>query len=253
MADFRPAPRAKNALDNRKLNLTAPCPTPTGAGKTSTLTVNVFTAEKTGEPNPRITVFTRDPEDQGERNGYGKIQANLDPIVFMVVMEKLERVARGPVGTEDKVKMENKNYTFFGGKKSDAPQVVSEVQFGKDADGLVWISVTAQNRPRIKFPFGPNDFHTLFHTSGEQFSRAEASELWALAWIRLMRKMVPAFLVSDYKDIPYDPNAAGGRGGQGGGGGRQWNNNSGGQGGGGQQQRSAPPKVESTSDEDIPW
>ena len=109
--DFRPAPRPKNALDNRKLNLLAPCPT--APGKTSAMTTNVFTAEKTGEPNVRITVFTRDPEDQGERNGYGKIVANLDPIVFMAFLNKLESFANGPTDKEEKLKLEEKGYGFL--------------------------------------------------------------------------------------------------------------------------------------------
>jgi hypothetical protein len=252
MAEFRPAPRPKNALDNRKLHLTAPCPT--AAGKTSALTVQVFTAEKTGEPNPRITVFTRDPEDQGERNGYGKIQANLDPVVFYALMEKLRRIATGSVGKEDavpadgedKVKMENKNYIFPGGKKSETPVPVSEIQMGKDAEGVVWISVLAKDRPRIKFPFIPNQFHTLFHRTGEQYSKGEASELWALGWIRLMEQMIPPFLISDYKDIPYDPNNSnrGGGGNRGSYGGQNQ--------GGAAPQRQAAVAVE-TSDDDIPW
>jgi hypothetical protein len=250
MSDFRPAPRKKNALDNRKLHLSTPCPT--AKGKWSSFQVNVFTADKTGEPNPRITVFTNDPEDSGEKNGYGKIQANLDPVVFYALMEKLSDIVNGPIGTEDKVKCENKNFTFPGGKRSEEPSVVSEIHFGKDADGSCWISVTARDRPRIKFPFGPNDFHSLFHRGGEQFSKGESSVLWARGWIRLMTQLIPQFLISDWKEVVREQ-----QGGQGGGGGK-WNNNRGSGGGGGdrggyQKGNMSGGAAVDGADDDIPW
>lgn len=266
MSDFQRPPRKKNALDNRKLHLSAPCPT--AKGKWSSFQVNVFTAEKTGEPNPRITVYTRDPEDQGESKNYGKIQANLDPVVFMALMVKLRWICEGapntvaePIqaGAEDKVKMENKNFIFPGGRKSEEPVPVSEIHMGKDADGVVWISITAKDRPRIRFTFGPNQFHTLYHKTGEQFSKGEASVLWALGWIRLMEEMIPPFLISDYVDIPYDPNAAKGGGGgfqRGGGGGGGYNRGGGGGGGdrgGYQKGNMSGGGATETAEDDIPW
>jgi hypothetical protein len=250
MSDFRPAPRKKNALDNRKLYLSTPCPS--AKGKWSSFQVNVFTPEKTGEPVPRITVFTNDPEDSGEKNGYGKITANLDPVVFFALMGKLQKIIDGPDGVEDKVKCENKNFTFPGGKRSEEPTVVSELHFGKDVDGVVWISVTAQNRPRIKFPFGPNDFHTLFHRGGEQFSKGEASSLWAAGWVRLMSILVPHFLINDWKEVIREqPNGGGGggfqKGGQRGGGG------GGGDRGGYQKGNMSGGGDAAVADDDIPW
>lgn len=249
---FRAPPRPKNALDNRKLNLTTPCPT--APGKTSALQIGVFIQEKFGEPFVRMTCFTRDPEDQGERNDYGKIQAEFDPPVFYAFMEKLERIAKGPAGTEDKIKWEVKGITFFGGKRSDSPQVKAEVHFGKDADGTVWLSVFKPNRPRIKFPFGVTDFYNLVHKTGEQVSRSEMSELFCIGWIKTFQALLPTFLINQYKEVPWEPN--GGKGGQGGGQGgqRQWNNNGGGNGGGGgQQQQTRQVETVTASDDDIPW
>lgn len=57
MADFRPPPRIKNALDNRKLNLSAP--TPGAQGKYANLIWGII------NNNPRITVYTGDPSEEG--------------------------------------------------------------------------------------------------------------------------------------------------------------------------------------------
>ncbi|WP_186310586.1 hypothetical protein [Paraburkholderia sp. BCC1886] len=243
MSDFRPAPREKNAFDNRKLHLSTPCPT--AKGKYSSLQLNLF------KNNPRITVYTNDPDDQGADKQYGKITANLDAVVFMVFLQKLNSVLEAPAGTEDKVKIENKNFIFPGGKRSESPVVVSELHCGKDAEGVVWVSVTAKDRPRIKFPFGSNDFHAFFHKTGEQYSKGECSVLFAKGWIKLLEIMMAVMLCDNYVEPEKKPDqGGGGGGGQRNGGGnynRGGNSNYGGGGGGGSGGR------QETVDEDIPW
>ena len=56
--------RVKNALDNRKLFLTAPVPStdPEAKGKYSTLQWMLV------KNNPRMVVWTNDPADTGESN-----------------------------------------------------------------------------------------------------------------------------------------------------------------------------------------
>jgi uncharacterized membrane protein YgcG len=241
MSDFRKE-RKKIAFDNRKLHLSTPCPT--AKGKYSSLQVNLFSN------NPRITVYTNDPDDQGESKQYGKITANLDAQVFMVFLGALAKIIDGPAGQEDKVKIENKNFIFPGGKRSESPVVQSELHFGKDAEGVVWVSVTARDRPRIKFPFGKSDFHTLFHKTGEQYSNGEQSALFARGWVRLMENMLAHLLVTEYVEPEKKDNGGGNRNGGGGGynrnngGGGNRGNSYGGGGGGG--------STEEVSD-DIPW
>lgn len=193
---FQVTPRKKNALDHRKLNLSAPCPT--AQGKYSTLIWGVHAN------NPRLTVYTGDPEDSSERTGYGRIAANLDTPTFYAFVELLERISRGP---EDcKFKIENKNYTWFGGKRSEVPVVVSSLWVGKDKEGAVWISITAENRPIIKFYINIPDFHAMFHGDGTPFSKAETSTLFAIGYCALLRNMVSELLVKEYvEEAPKKP------------------------------------------------
>lgn len=197
MSDFKPAPRKKNALDHRKLNLTAPCPT--AQGKYSALIWGVYSN------NPRLTVYTGDPEDASERTSYGRITANLDTPTFFAFVEMLEAAAKSQ--TEIKQKIENKNYTWFGGKRSERPAVVSDLWVGKDKDGCVWISVLAENRPKIRFIIKPSEFYSLYHSDGTPFTKGEESSLYALGYCSILRNMVSNVLVNEYvEEVPKTPN-----------------------------------------------
>ena len=208
---FTPTPRKKNALDSKKLNLVAPCPT--APGKRSSLIWGVYSN------NPRLTVYTGDPEDSSERTGYGKIAANLDTPTFFAFIEMLEAAAKST--EECKQKIDNKGFTWFGGKRSEVPVVVNSLIVGKDAEGCVWVSVVADNRPIIKFFIGPSEFHVLYHSTGKPFSKAEASSLYAVAYCQLLRNMVGNVLVTEYtEEVAKKPfNQTGGNNNQNGGGG----------------------------------
>lgn len=220
--------RVKNALDNRKLNLSAP--TPGHQGKWSSL-IWGFHAN-----NPRITVWTNVPEDQTEKNGNGKIAANMDTPTMFALLNLLNKAvaSAGPV----RYKIENKNFIFPGGKRSEKPVVVSETWIGKDDEGCVFISVTARDRPKIKFVFGSSDFHHLFNQSGEPMSKGEVSVIYAEGYSRILEGIVCNLSVTNYEEPkPKEDRGGGGGGGYnrggGGGGGSYGGNRGGGNSGGG--------------------
>lgn len=195
---FQRAPRKKNALDNRKLSLSAPCPT--AQGKKSSLIWGVYSN------NPRITVYTGDPEDTTD---YGRITANIDITNFYALIEMLETVAKNPGECKDK--MDNKGFTWFGGKRSELPVVLNSILVGKDADGSVWISVIADKRPMIKFYIMPNDTTSLYHGDGRPYTKAEASSLFALGYCQILRSLVSIVLVNEYiEEAPKKPYVPGG-------------------------------------------
>ncbi len=215
--DFRPVERVKNALDNRKLNLSTKCPA--DQSKWSSLIWGLYSN------NPRITVYTNDPGDTGPDKGYGKISANLDLPIFAAFLVQLDKIIDGP--NDVKFSIENKNFIFPGGKRSEKPVVVNTLWFGKNADGVVWISVVARERPKIQFKFGGdgNSFHNFTHGDGTAFSAGEWSQLQAKGYVRILENMVPTIAAANYVEPPKKDAPAGG-GGYGGG------NRSGGGGGG---------------------
>ena len=183
-------PRKKIALDNRKLSLFAPCPS--AAGKIASL------AWRLVSNNPRITVYTNDPADMTEKNSNGLIAAALDAPVFFLLMKLIYKIIDSPNGTKEKI--ENKNYIFPGGKRSDKPVIVSEIIVGKDDDGVVFLSVVAydKTRPRIKFELVPSEFHSLYHQNGQQFTKAEASELYARGYVQCLEGLMTHLLVTEW-------------------------------------------------------
>lgn len=203
-------PRKKIALDNRKLSLFAPCPS--APGKTASLSWRLVSN------NPRITVYTNDPADMTEKNGNGLIAAALDAPIFFMLMRLMYNIIDAAPGTKEKI--ENKNFIFPGGKRSEKPVVVSEIIVGKDDDGVVFISVVAydKQRPRIKFELLPSEFHSLYHQNGQQFTKGEASALYARGYIQCLEGLMSHLLVTEWvepekKDNGNNRNGGGNRGG----------------------------------------
>lgn len=204
--------RKKNALDNRKLGLSTKCPT--DSSKWSSLMWGIYTNQ------PRITVYTNDPSEQGAWHK-GKIEAKLDAPTFFAFMKVIRMVIDAPLDT--KYKIENKNFIFPGGKRSESPVHVSDLWAGKDKDGVIWIGVMAvgkdKDRPKIKFPIiNPSEYHNLYHGDGTPFTQEECSKMYAEGYVTMLELLMAELLVVEYKEPEQrDGNDRGGRG-QGGGG-----------------------------------
>lgn len=238
--DFKPTPRKKNPLDNKKLNLGAK----NQDGKYASLIWGLFSN------NPRITVYTNVDSDKDVN--YGKISANLDTPAFFsflnLLREAIEFTPATPGVEEFKASLENKNFIFPGGKRSDKPVLQSELFVGKDKEGVVWMGVMAKDRPRIKFVFQLSDFHALKHGTGEYYSKAEASVVAADAYWNLLTEMLGNMQVTHWQEPEDKQQGQGGGQRQGGGG-----YNRGGGGGSYQQRESnAPAAVDEVAD-DLPF
>lgn len=183
-------PKPKIALDNDKLKLHTPV---SGQpGKKSSLTWGMY------QNNPRIVVYTNCEASATRENDYGKITAALDAIAFEGLMDLLELITTSPNDT--RYKLENSNFTFFGGRRSESPSVVSEVWVGKDKEGVMWISVTAQGRPKIKFEFMFSDYHHFFTADGNSLPKPTASVMACKAYCKVLSGMYKTMLVTGYID-----------------------------------------------------
>lgn len=143
--------------------------------------------------NPRITINTNVEADK--KNTFGMINAGFNPETFFTILDLLEEVANSTESLSYKI--DNKTTVATDdGKRSD-PFIASELWIGKDPDGIVWISVIAPDRPKIKFNFTISNYH-LFHKKGEgALTPEKASKLQALSVVRILRNAyIP--LVSEF-------------------------------------------------------
>lgn len=212
MSDFKPKPLPKTALNEFKLRLIGPMQA--GAKRQPTLGVSV------AKNQPRIDVYTNVPNDKNN----GNIRAAMDSPTIYALMELIRTIADGPVDTIEKIN--NLNHTFFEGKRSEHPKIISQTHVGKDTDGVVWIAVTAKDRPMIQFKFLPTTYHTWVHRDGSAWGEAELSVMYAKAYAKLMENLVANVLEAGYVEPEPRPQ-------QGGGGGQGGNSYGGNRGGGG--------------------
>jgi hypothetical protein len=133
----------------------------------------------------------------------------MSPEVFLILMGKLEKIISSPAGTRDLMK----NFTVpkvpEGSNERPDRSVrihLSDTWIGKDDNGIIWISVVAENRPKIKFEFRISDFHKLFHGNGTALTEAEASELQARAWVRGVTMAMQSQFATLRDPIPRDEN-----------------------------------------------
>jgi len=214
MSDFnnqnqQRAPLPKTAFDEMKLRLSGP--QQEGARRPPNLKVAVI------RNNPRIDVFTN---IEGDRDN-GRISAPMEALTMFALITKVEDIAMGPPDVQ--VKIANK--TGAPGQQ----KILSHTVVGKDKEGRVFISVIAQDRPRIKFLFLPSDWHEMAHKDGTPYDQAELSTVYARAWAKMMAELIPNVMDTHFQESDYQKN--GGKSG-GGGGYNKGGYNKGGQGGG---------------------
>lgn len=147
--------------------------------------------------NPRISVFTNDPNDLN--GGKTPINCGVDPATFITLLDQMEAVVKADQPT--KIKFETDGTRYENNERTKDRQLLSTLFFGKDDSGVCWISVQAENRPRIKFEFKVSDWHRFFKSDGSKMSIAEASAASAMSMILIMRQMTVQ-LLSHYKLNP---------------------------------------------------
>lgn len=185
---------------------------------------------------PRVTVKTN---VQGDLNN-GKIDFNMDLGTFAVAMAYLRKLTEGVPDTPNELKLIYQD-DFVAGKKLDRVMTLSTLVIGKATDGRIYIAVLSsqQNRPRIRFFFGPTKYHGIQNGDGSMLSVEAMSVAYANGFARTVEPMIYNLLTGgnfdpNAKNVanPANMNGGAGPGGKPGGGGNYQ--------GGGQQQRPRP-------------
>lgn len=213
--NFRPAPRKKNALDEYKLRLSCPPLVDQGAKWPGALAVSLV------KNQVHLDVYTNVPNDKNR----GNIRAAMDMLTFGAFLELFEAVIASPADTAYKIP--NKNHTFFEGKRSEEPRLVSTTIVGRDKEGVMFLALVAKDRPYLKFDFLGTSYHAIIGPDGQPLSKADASNFFARGWVRTIGALVASVADSEYvPPVPKDGAAGGGGNGSYGSNGNQQRSNS---------------------------
>mgnify|MGYP003407541585 CR=1 FL=1 len=207
---FQAPPRQKNALDEFKLRLS--CPPAQGAPKPGSFAISLVAN------NPRIDVYTNVPNDKNN----GNIRAAMDMPVFYMLLEAMEDALK--LEDSQVLKIQNLNHTFFEGKRSDQPKLVSTTCVGRDKEGCLFIAVVAKDRPYLKFNLLPSNYHVMVGVDGNPMDKREASNYFLRGYRSMLKEMMAAVAAKEYVEpVKKDFNGGGGQQQQrqGGGGGQQ--------------------------------
>lgn len=135
--------------------------------------------------NPKITVFYNNPDIKRPASaGFG-----LD--TMLMILDAMKRIAAGASGktemVENFINERDENGKVIGKKK------ISELYYGKDSDGVVWLGVKdiTSPKPNVKFTYVMSDFHNLVRRDGDTsipMSKNEASERMAICTLDGLRE-----------------------------------------------------------------
>lgn len=144
---------------------------------------------------PRITVRTNVPNDLN----YGRIEFNTDLATFAAAMAYGQRLAKG----EDVPQEQRYVYQddFVAGKRLDKVMTLSTLIIGREKEsGRMYIAVISsqQQRPRIRFFFGPSKFHNILNGDGSPLSPKDMSSAYALGFLDAAYDLVKTLLVTGF-------------------------------------------------------
>lgn len=196
-----------------------------------------------------IEVRTNVPADMNGRER-GIIRAELEPPAFFTLLAALKRIIDNPnndVRQSMKVKRPD-----FQKNNGGEPVMDCQVVYGKDKNGVVFISLLSANkeRPRIMFPFHPGKWVEFVGQDGSPISDAELSLIYAEGKLTEWEEMAPKYMYDRFVQEEFGDKRGGGN--QGGGGGQQYGQRQNYGGGGGDMRTESKP-VETETWENLPF
>lgn len=144
---------------------------------------------------PRVTVYT------GVTGPNGVISAASDYPNFAVVCELLEEVANGP--NDVQYSGDSLSLKWENDKPTNQKYVTGTLYLGKTKEGIVYISVMAEGKPKIVFTLKNSDFHMWRDKDKQPVSEAKLSSIIAKGYARMFRDILSRSVV-DYTNEEYD-------------------------------------------------
>jgi hypothetical protein len=111
------------------------------------------------DSNPRITVYT------GAAGREGVISWPCDLPHFVTILNLLKDIANGPNG--DKKVIDSLTVKYENDKPTNEKMLVSKLVIGKNNDGICYLALIDENKPKIAFEIKPSQYHVFRDGNGE--------------------------------------------------------------------------------------
>lgn len=212
---FGGAGQVKNSIDNAIIKIYGK-KLENGTGAPS---LAVKLVQTRADMQVRVDVYTNAANDKEK----GLIRQDFSIYAFNWFLEQIEAALHGnaaagiePLKADQRFSLDVSDHVWTGGKRSDSPMLKNKLFFGRNPEGLYFISLVNydSSRPKIQFFLElPN--RMAFVKNGQPLKNEEASFISACSFVRTVRSGMTSRSPS-VAFAPYDPNAKGGNGGGGG-------------------------------------
>jgi DNA-binding protein YbaB len=131
---------------------------------------------------PRLTVYT------GVSGKDGVLSFPSDVPTMVYFLARLKEVAAGENGTRWPI--DSLTHIYENDKPTKQKRVVSTVYVGKSSEGIVYISVIGENRPKIVFEIKPSEYHLFKDRDNQKLSDGVVSAIMAKGLSDFMLQML---------------------------------------------------------------
>lgn len=137
--------------------------------------------------NPRITVWTRVPSDKDKP----PISVGIGMTAFMELTAAMEAIFRGPPGGAEAMVTNGYPKDLDPSQTSRQMVPLSTLRYGRDAEGICWVSLESntEDRPKIVFRWTGNNFHNFRDKSGP-LTQDVASQRQAIGDMNYLRTVM---------------------------------------------------------------
>lgn len=122
--------------------------------------------------NPRITVYT------GGTGAEGMISFPSDAPTMVTILNYLKDIAKSEPGT--KMSFDSMTTLYENNKPTKEKKVLSTLYIGKSKEGLVYLSLISENRPKLIFTITTSPYHAFRDAEKNNIPESKVSEVMAM-------------------------------------------------------------------------
>lgn len=138
--------------------------------------------------NPRFTVWLSHPSEAEKVNRFGKplsktpVGAHMHLKVLKMILSKMRSYANDPSPNRMRISNFGPAYDDNGERIQGKKEVKSKTEFGRNVDGVMYITVWTKDRPKPMFEFASTEW-VLIEENDKELDKVQDSNLACLAWV----------------------------------------------------------------------